>query len=200
MTSSIEELEMAETLAVLGFALLGGYLYRWGGGAPPHAPRWVDLLVWALPLAALAWWAAGWWQAGVVLVGCAVARSMGHGSYMDLGRCMDYLGDLERCKDDETPRPLLDLIFGPDPGDSFKRDATGLALTGLLKTLPLVVVWWPVAFVGLAKLPAYLIGWGAWDVLGKGWGPPQLKVGTEWGEALTGVFIYGGCLALVLVQ
>jgi hypothetical protein len=83
------------------------------------------------------------------------------------------LGDGDQ-PDNEVFDKLLDWVFGPDyVGDhNFWRDFTGLALTGLLVTVPVAClpgIDWSYALMGVMKPVAYFltddtekgeIGWG----------------------------------------
>ncbi len=156
--------------ACLGF--LGAVFYRMRGMDENSVPsilrsrllrRALSVLV-LIPGAYLA--GAGVWAllaAPIAFYGIIV----GHGSYMDLGT-------VDR-PDNEVFAPLLDKIFGPEyvGHPNFWRDFTGLALTGLLVTVPVSLlpgIGWEYALIGFMKPIAYFLtkdtergemGWGA---------------------------------------
>lgn len=127
----------------------------------------------------------GWQAALLIPVVVWAGVVLGHGSYMDLGT-----GNVP---DNEKFKWFLDLIFGPEPPFSFKRDFVGLCLTGLLITVPAAAVTfyvghtesWIYAFVGIGKGLAYAV-------------PLKLKMHnfTEWGEFFWGGICVGGMFLL----
>ena len=160
---------------VVLFAIAGGLAYRWRGMNENDVPRllrnrWARRGLFVGLLALAAWWAeAGWWTllaAPLAVVGTII----GHGSYQDLAT-------VER-PDNEWFRWPLNRVCGPEPPYSCWRDFTGLALTGLLVTVPIAVLpgvafWY--AGVGVLKAGAYAIRWqlaglGKTEMGELGWG------------------------------
>jgi|TARA_R110000787_G_scaffold37078_1_gene94411 hypothetical protein len=162
------EIQIAAAL-ILG--VLGAFIYRFRGISSTKVPpilysrtlRRVLSASVIVPGAYLA--GAGLWA----LLAAPIAYYgiiAGHGSYIDLGTGAE--------PDNEVFDTLLDWIFGLDyiGANNFWRDFTGLALTGLLVTVPVAFlpgINWSYALIGLFKPIAYQlsgntekgeIGWG----------------------------------------
>jgi len=156
-------------------------MFRIRGGLAPALPRPFDQLLFALPFGAIVFKASDrnvWWFLGVMSI-TTLALTTGHGQYFNLGR-ITHEGS------PETLDFIVQLFFGKDPGDSFWRDAFGLALTGLIVTLPcgiaLSILKHPwvgsiIAISGTLKALAYYISW-------------EMGYNTELGEYLTGAFLW----------
>ncbi len=174
------------------FSALGAMTYRMRGGGKPDIGKVADLIFWSIPFGAVAVLAANSILAGVLVFFLTYAAStLGHGSYMDLTR---FKGPSHL--DDEFLKPVLDRVFGPDTGADYAREATGLAVTGILPALPVAVVLafsglpvWAlgVAAAGALKWPAYELGWQV-----------NRRLATEIGEATFGAAL-GAALGLAFM-
>lgn len=191
---------------VIGFALLGGWLSRMCGGAPPKLPLGLDQWLYALPYLLIGIPAipfivsalrlppkhrqvAGFCSLEVSYLGAFAGKRTGHGNGFDLGHA-------ERGKDDEALEFIVQPLHGKIP--EYWYDALLVAVTGLAVTLAagiVVSVINPLAGVllalsGLSKAPAYMIGWAIYPNH-SGKGIPYLNESTAIGEFLTGFFGYG---------
>jgi len=174
--------------------IVGAVIYRIRGGLVPAFPRPMDQLLFALPYGAIAYKASNRNKIvfGIVMVLTMAACATGHGAYMDLGRWTQAVSP-------ESLDFIVSWFFGADNFHNFWRDGFGLALTGLVVTLPaglfllynavfefkysylkpkLLIPSIALTLSGALKFPAYYIGW-------------ELFGGTEGGEFLTGGMLWG---------
>jgi len=159
-------------------AAAGALLRRWFGGGFFSAPRRARVAVALVSGGLVGWIAAGLpGLAGGVLAACAFLP--GHGSYVDMGT--------ERKPDNEWLRWPLNLIFGPEPPFTIRRDLTGLILNYSAFTIPAGawLTWWGFQgwFTGVSGLVAALAYWSAARMGSKAW--------TVWGELGAGAAIFG---------
>lgn len=161
---------------------LGAVIYRVRGGLTPALPRPFDQVLFSLAYGAAVYKASGrsWIAFLIVIAATTAALATGHGQYMDLGT---YNASVEP----ESLDFLVQWIFGADNFAHYWRDAFGLAVTGIVVTIPcaLGLVWYrqwlPAGIIGLSgvlKYPAYEIS-------------HSLGHGTVLGEYLTGAFLWG---------
>lgn len=156
---------------VLVYAVLGGLLYRWRGSSLWTPPRPVLQAVIALPFAAAA--PGSWLVAALVWIWTAGALCLGHGQYQGMG-------DTPEGTDRSSVDWLLRWMGGPPGG--LARCVAGMALTGMLVTLPVgLALGSPVvALAGAGKSLCYLVGTRVrWQVLG------------DTSETLTGILFWG---------
>ncbi|PZQ44866.1 MAG: hypothetical protein DI551_09195 [Micavibrio aeruginosavorus] len=211
--------------AVLTFALLGGWLSRMCGGGPPKLPWGLDQWIYALPYMLIsipatasmiiilynADKASKGKYAFVIkppamiavapFVGAFLGKRTGHGGGMDLGTNAKEPG---HGREPEALEFFILSIHGKIP--QYWYDALLLAITGFAVTLLTGVVicfvdvpaGLLIAFSGLLKAPAYMIGRKIYPE-GNGKGIPYLNEATAIGEYLTGFFGWGA-LALALVM
>lgn len=152
---------MRDFILIGSTLIVGGAWRRWfGSGTILPTPRAVKLLIWALMVSGIALWAGVPLWLVVYLVAITTAGwSLGHGSYMDLGRMP--AGDNERAKF------ILDKILGVETSPSWKRDALGLFITyGVWQwcaALGLFIVghWFliPILLAPCVVVLGYEIGW-----------------------------------------
>lgn len=148
---------MGYLIFALVWAILGCIVYRMRGGFGVSLPRPIEqILFCALVCAPVTPFLAFL----VVLAICTIACVTGHGSYMDLTR-----GDQYQPGDDERIAPVVRWIckvFGINSNpDTYAYQAIGLALTGLIVTLPAGIASGAffLAIVGAVKFPVYELGW-----------------------------------------
>lgn len=154
---------MRDIVLLSSSLVVGGVWRRWfGSGTLMPTPRAIKLLVWALIVAGLALWSGVPYWLVVYLVAITTAGwSLGHGSYIDLGRMP--AGDNERAKF------ILDKLLGIETTSSWKRDALGLLITyGVwlwLAAVGLFLVgnWFliPMLLAPIVVVLGYEIGWRA---------------------------------------
>jgi hypothetical protein len=166
-------------LYIAFLALVGAVVYRIRGGLSPWMPRPVDQLIFALPYAVIAAKEhnrSTWWFFGVLII-TTIALMPGHGQYMDLGTWNAPV-------DPERLDFIVQLFFGDDNYNNYWRDFFGLAVTGLVVTLPAAISLYkkPVLAIllflsGALKAVAYGLSW-------------YLGFETEGGEYLTGLFLW----------
>lgn len=195
-------------LSLILFSLLGGWLSRMCGGAPPKLPFGLDQWLYGLPylligvpamLMVTAWSksASKWnkWYPATLLaayLSAVIGKRTGHGGGMDLGHSPEEPG-----KGREAEKIEYLILWLDGQLSKYWYDALLLALTGLLVTVPAGIL---VAFIspfwgaflavsGITKPIAYMIGWAIYpNFTGKGlkW----LNEATAIGEFLTGFFAY----------
>ena len=147
-----------------------------------HGSTWLPYkilksLLWALPFAITTHIFLGWWSV-LVLAGCSLAKSTGHGCFMDLGTWQS---------EDEDER--LEFIIKPLEGKipTYYYDVLGLSITGLASVLAFSI---SISFVN----PLY----GLISVIGGALKPVGYMLGlkiypkhfTEIGELNSGAFAY----------
>lgn len=179
-------------LSLLG-AILGAILYRMRGGWP-SSPRPVEQMLFCLPVIPLSLSLEWYWI--VLIYGLSVGMcAKGHGKNTDLGTYKEP-ADFE----DYDKWTGYYKLNGKIP--EYWYDVGGIAISGLIISLPLIVVNPLAAFAGLLKAPAYMIGWAMHPKGDNG----KLKFNvykftvesaTEWGEFLTGLFMWGAWLSLI---
>lgn len=184
---------------ILLFGLIGGWLSRMCGGAPPKLYFGVDQFLYAYPYALVASYflislPSYLFPAAfsVAYIAAIVGKRTGHGGGMDLGHSPEEPGQ------GRTPEKLEYLILGLHGRiDQYWYDALLLAITGMAVTLvPGLILmvadpFWGavVAVSGITKAHAYLIGWCIYPN-GGGRGIPHLNKATAIGEFLTGFMGY----------
>lgn len=146
------------------------FVSRWHGGGFFYAPKALISLMWALPFAYLVY--PNIYAVIIVLALTALAKSTGHGNFMDLGTWT---------KPSEPER--LEFLIKPlkNKLSPYWYDFTGLTMLGVIGALPAAIALFSLnSFIliagGVGKAIAYAIGW---------------KIGkypTEVGEILTGLF------------
>jgi hypothetical protein len=173
-------------------ALIGGIFYRMRGGWP-STPRPFEQMLFCLPVGYVAYLGTDWYYALIIYALSVGACLKGHGRNMDLGA---WKGDAD-FEDYERWTGYYKL-HGKIP--EYWYDVGGVAISGLIVTLPLIFINPLAAFAGLLKAPAYMLGW---------WMHPNyddgkikfniykftLRSSTEWGEYFTGLFIWLGLIA-----
>lgn len=163
-------------LTIILATLIGGVLFRARGGWP-SIPRPIEQMLFCLPILLVT---LPEWYAPIIYLLSVAACCKGHGHNMDLGTWKPPV-DYEWY---EFHKPLHGKI------SEYWYDAIGLAISGLTYTLPLIVTHPHLAWIGILKAPAYMIGWT--EKL------PEIRIKkltfaepTEWGEFFTGAFIWG---------
>lgn len=200
---------MIEASIILIFALIGGWLSRMCGGAPPKLPWGLDQWLYALPYlvislpASLAVAALASTKkenrkyfSSIALLPYTAAflgKRTGHGGGMDLAT-----NNKEPGQGREAER--LEFLILPLHGkiSQYWYDTLLLAITGIAVTLLAGILVMFVSFgcglllaiSGLSKAPAYMIGALIYPDR-KGRGIPHLNEATAIGEFLTGFFAYG---------
>lgn len=187
------------------FAVVGGWLSRMCGGAPPKLPYGLDQWFYALPYL-LAGVPAGLAIATVLGVkkenrkyfttlallpytAAFLGKRTGHGGGIDLGTS-------GKVREDEKLEFIVKPLHGKIPEywyDVLLLSVTGLAVTilggtGIMCIDPEAGI--VVALSGLLKGPAYMIGRAIYP-RGSGRGIPHLNEATAIGEFLTGFFGWG---------
>ncbi len=159
---------MIQFIAIPAYAGLN----RFRGSSQTIVPKMAVCALTALGFAMVVPWAFSL----PVLILTTMALMTGHGNFMDLGTWA-WPSD---------PEKLEFLIAWMKPG--YWHDFTGLAITGLVVTLPmgLVLLDWRIVLLGLLKGPCYALA----RVLNKTY-PIEL------GEILTGA-VYGLALAMAV--
>lgn len=180
LCESIGLCDVASIVVTLAAATTGAFFRRWFGGGFVSAPRWLRVAAGLLLGGVVAFlatsnpWAA---PAGVV---AAVTWTLGHGSYMDMGR-MDR-------PDNEFLAPILDRIFGVETEPSELRDFTGMAIVYSLLTVPAGIGLIALGHAGWFMLPVGTLVacayWLAWEL-------PGIEEPTVPGEYAAGALIYG---------
>ncbi len=204
-------------LAHIVFSLMGGWLSRMCGGAPPKLPWGLDQWFYAMPYMLIGLPALGAIAAAMELnsrtrkyayailpvtyFSAVTGKRTGHGGGLDMGNSDKEPGD------GRDPEKLEYLILWlHDKMPRYWYDALLMAITGVAVTIPAGIV---VSFLnpgmgvflalsGLSKAPAYMIGWTVYPI-GFGRGIPHLNEATAVGEFLTGFFGYAA-LGIVAAQ
>ncbi len=199
----------AAIINVLAFGLIGGWLSRMCGGAPPKLPFGLDQWIYALPYLVISLPAATpvaaffdgmaekkrWFRFIVLLPYTAafLGKRTGHGGGMDLASNNKEPG---AGREAERLEFLILPLHGKIP--QYWYDALLLAITGLAVTLlaGVTVCFFNVQagllimLSGILKAPAYMIGRAIYPN-SRGDGIPYLNEATAIGEFLTGFFSYG---------
>ncbi len=129
-----------------------------------HGSTWLPYkilksILWALPFAVIVWLLLGGWWALLVLAGCSLTKSTGHGNWLDYGRRNNEVFEDERTE--FLIKPAKSKLSG------YWYDALGMLITGILSTLPFALVMFfvnPIYYVvavfgGALKTVGYMIGW-----------------------------------------
>lgn len=206
------------TLAIIAFALLGGWLSRMCGGAPPKLPWGMDQWLYASPYGLISLPASSaillllftinvkpraYWKFVALIAllpyfGAFLGKRTGHGGGIDAGTS-------KKNREDESLEFLIKPLHGNI--DEYWYDMLLLAITGIATTLLAGTI---ICFLDIAagtlilvsggfKAVAYMIGWTIYPS-GKGKGIPHLNEATAIGEFLTGIFAYAAlAIAFVLV-
>lgn len=199
---------------------VGGLIFRWrGGGEPTHLSKWmprpVDQILFSTIYSAIAFIALDMWWAIIVSAITVLMVSLGHGRNMDLGSF-----DNTTAPDPEAVAPeWYEFIIAPLYGrlSEYWYDAVGLMVSGLTYTLPLgIAMANPIGgyfiegiIIGLSgalKAPAYMLARYFVDTYPdeadlsrtEVYKVLQLKIPTQWGEFLTGVFLWGFACAVLI--
>ena len=165
---------------------IGGILYRARGGWP-DIPRPIEQCLFCLPVLLFVIYVP-WYTAICAYALSVVATLKGHGKHMDLG-------SYDKPADDEWYEFLIKWLENKIP--VYWYDVIGISLSGLFITLPLILVTTN-AFVILAgslKGLAYMIGWSC-KLPSVELGKFTISAPTEWGEFLTGLFIWAVILGV----
>lgn len=130
-------------MTILAVIIFYGFLNRFRGSSQKIVPRMAVCALIALGYAMI----VPWTFSIPVLILTTMALQTGHGNFMDLGHW----------KDTSPPERLEFLVAWMKPG--YWRDFTGLAVTGIVVTLPvgIALLDWRVCLLGLLKAPAYAI-------------------------------------------
>lgn len=193
------------------FALIGGWLSRMCGGAPPKLRWGLEQWVYALPYLVVSLPVTTalavvlsvkkdnrrYFKAIALLpfLGAVAGKRTGHGNALDLGR-------LPHPADDEQLEFLIKPLFGKI--SDYWYDVLLMAVTGLATTLVtglLFLFYAPfygllILLSGLMKGPSYMGGWAIYPN-GSGKGIPYLNEATAIGEFLTGFFAYAALGAAI---
>ena len=171
-------------MMALILAIIGGFISRMCGGGKPHLPLGLEQFLYALPYGVVLY---QYPVLAVISYGLAVVgKRMGHGQYIHLG----FTGR-QIFANDEQVDGVIRFFFGVDRGGNYWRCVAGLALTGLIVTVPCGLAYaftvsFPVGLLiavsGATKALSYMIGWAA---------RVRLIYPTVVGEILTGVFGWG---------
>lgn len=196
-------------VALILFALLGGWLSRMCGGAPPKLPFGLDQWIYALPYLFITFPALiimlmtinprrGYKQYLPIMLalagysGAVLGKRTGHGGGMDAGHSDD---EPYNSREPEKLEFLILWLHGKIP--QYWYDILLLTITGLAVTLLSGIIvafinpFWGVflALSGATKGVAYMIGWHHYPT-GEGNGFKWLNEATAIGEFLTGYFAY----------
>lgn len=205
-------------LLLILLTLLFAWVSRMCGGGWPSLPWGLDQWVYALPYGLFSLWACLQSSMSLLLIlllfslayfGAFAAKRTGHGQYIDLGSWVrKIVGErLDFILDwffDEDPNEVADNVKG-----SYWRDVAGQALTGfavslacgvVIATVSDLLIGVLIAFSGLLKAPAYMVGWMIFpngkDDDDK---DEELDEATELGEFFTGLFCIGALAALFYI-
>lgn len=183
-------------ISLILFAILGGWVSRMCGGAPPKLPIGMAQWVYAYPYAVIASFSFieesfFYWPAyTLALLSALAGKRTGHGGGMDLGNSPKEPGQ------GRTPEKLEYLILWLHGRiDRYWYDVLLLAITGLAVTiipgLILVMsnpIWGAfLAISGITKAPAYMIGRWVYPACRVS---PYFNEATAIGEFLTGFLAY----------
>lgn len=171
---------IAAALLILAF-ILGGIAFRARGGWP-DIPKPIEQLFFCAPLGFIAILSLGLW--GILIYAlCVLFVMRGHGNNMDLG-------GWTHPADDEWYEPTIK--WAKPKLSPYWYDALGLAVSGFSYTFLLAFVSLPLAASGALKAPAYMIG----KIIAEKT-PLKIEIhkfiiagATEWGEFLTGGFLW----------
>ncbi len=185
-------------LAIIAYALFGGWVYRIRGGMPPSlfgCGKFCDRNLYAAGLVLPLWFLAPWYVAAIAQVLAFGALTTAHGDSQDFGHA-------GRTDPSEWYNVILHRVMRAQ--DGYLHDFCGMFLSGGLYSLPtaLALSWYAtplwlllIPVLALGKALAYLIGWAVYDQWGPLWrdipGLRHVGPGTGMGEALTGVFQWG---------
>ena len=165
--------------------LLGALIYRMRGGLGPKLPRPVYQVLFSIPYVTCAFLSQDIFNfdygqyiaAFLVLITTTAAVATGHGGFMDLGTWQND-------RDDERLEFIIKPLHKKIP--EYWYDSLGMALTGVVVTLPAAIVTLNplLAITGVLKAPAYMLA-------------QRLGLGTEGGEYLTGAALWGSLLCVI---
>jgi hypothetical protein len=199
-----------DLLIILLMAIVGGIIFRWRGGGEHESfkkfmPRPVDQILFSSPYIFIAYSVLDVYLASLVSILTVVAVSKGHGKVYDLGTAAKPSTPFGN--DYEFYDPWIHKLY--NKLSPFWYDAIGLAITGLVYTLPLGVMllnpiydmFLPALLLGLSgalKSPCYMLG--LWfhrnhkdlaDLSEFKFNKfINLAFFTEWGEFFTGFILY----------
>jgi len=165
-------------------ALIGGILFRMRGGWP-DIPRPIEQVLFCAPVIYICFVAFSYW--GLLLAALSVVAVMkGHGNNMDLGMWTPPSNDEWYEFIIKWVKPYLPLYW---------YDVLGIAVSGLTYTLPMLLINPVLATSGALKAFAYMLGWfiqpnGEGGSIKLRLGKFTLECATEWGEFLTGAFLW----------
>lgn len=115
-----------DTLFLLAYSIAGGWISRMCGGGWPQMRAGLEQWLYAAPYAVVIQHPAGI----LAFIAALLGKRMGHGQYI-------HLGDFRQPEaQDEKIDGVLRFFFGVDRGGNYWRCVAGLALTGLVVTLP----------------------------------------------------------------
>jgi len=174
-------------------AMIGGLLYRMRGahhepllGLSGRAQKILYMIAFSSIYATAAFCSTGTWAGLIVWAVTFGAITTGHASYIDLAHVVD--GSTGAPADGQTDEWYGRWI----PGTGYWHEFAGLAVSGLLITLPcgLATLNPIIGLSGALKAPAYAIGWLIQD-----WTELNMFFARE---AFTG-FLLWGALAWVIL-
>jgi len=180
-------------IEILIIAMIGGLLYRMRGahhepllGMSGRMQKILYMLAFSSLYATAAFCVSGTWAGIIVWIVTFGSITAGHASYIDLAHVKD--GAANAPSDGETEEWYGTWI----PGSGYWHEFAGLAVSGLLITLPAgIATLNPViGLSGALKAPAYAIGWLIED-----WTEFNMFV---FREALTGMLLWGSLAWVVL--
>jgi len=161
-------------------------------GGWPSLPRPIEQALFCIPILLVSL-SSPWYIALLAYALSVAAVCKGHGRNMDLGHSHKKNEDVE-------PEWYEFTVSWLQPHLSeYWYDVIGVSISGLTYTLPLLLTNPIMAPVGLLKGPAYMIGWTN-KMPSITIGKFTLKHETEWGEFLTGEFIWDSLLILFLLS
>lgn len=197
-------MEILKIALIVLLPFYGAFISRWhGGGFIAGSPKAVKNTLWALPFALISFFAV--FQeaslivsiiAGATALGlCFVGKTLGHGGGIDMGHNPKEPG---AGREPEKLEYLILWAHGKIP--QYWYDAALLSICGLAAVSGAVLAF---AFVnplaagivvlgGLAKAPAYMIGWAMDPEDLAEFELSDFNEPTEIGEFLTGFFAYAG--------
>jgi len=169
-------------------AIIGGFISRDCGKDKPLFRYGLSQFVYALPYGLVPLLAGLPISAGISYAGAVLGKRTGHGQYVSSGKNKHPVSQQDRID------PFVRFFFGVEGKDNYWRNKFGLAVTGLICTLPLGILWafqidalagLAIGLSGASKALAYAIGWAGYDHVNKRIHPTLV------GEVLTGVFGWG---------
>lgn len=176
-------------------AILGGFISRDCGNDRPIFRYGLSQFIYALPYGIALALAGLHISAAIAYAGAVMGKRTSHGQYIGSGKNKHPESKHDRID------PFVKLFFGAETDDNFWRNQFGLAVTGLLCTIPFGVLWavqvdlfvgLTVGLSGMSKAVAYAIGWAGNNHIDKRINPTYV------GEVLTGVFGWGTIYYLVI--